>query len=369
MNDNAKRIGAIIARALITKISWPVLLIAVGLLIFMVIMMATIASTDIGESGNLHGGNKQLPDSVLQWEDDVKEGMMENSLDQEYLPVMLAILYQESKGDLISSNGDIFQSSESKCGSIGCITDPKESIDQAVKHFKNNVSKAKGNKEVAIASYNFGNGFADWTQKNHENEWSKEIAIEFSQHMMTKVSNPSNYTCIREEAKPHGACYGDILYVPTIMAFLPSEKTEDDIQYSGELVFPTLPVVVTSNFGGRISPGEVGSKDHKGIDLACISGATPIQSAGAGQVVYSEFNEGGFGNTVIVKHEEDFYTHYAHMSTLIADKGDYVSEGEQIGICGNTGASTGPHLHFEVKTSEWNGQSDPRNFIDFPPKR
>ncbi|MFG6121142.1 lysozyme family protein [Thalassobacillus sp. B23F22_16] len=371
MNDNLKRIGGVIARSLISKLSWPILLVAALLIILVVVVVASILSSDMGESGKLGGGGKQLSEKVLQWEDDIKESIVENGLDPEHLPVLLAILQQESGGDMIATNGDIFQSSESKCGSIGCITDPLESIDQAVKHFKNNVSKAKGNTEVAIASYNFGNGFADWTQKHHNNEWSRDIAIEFSQHMMDKVPDPENYTCIREEAKEFGACYGDILYVPTIKAFLPNENNPDEkVDFAGDLVMPLTQVIVTSNYGYRLSPGDgVGSSDHKGIDLGCTGGVTPIYSVGAGQVIYSEFNKGGYGNSVIVKHEDGFYTHYAHMSMLDVDQEDYVQEGTQLGVCGSTGDSTGPHLHFETKSEQWGGHMNPRDFLDFPAQR
>lgn len=372
MNDNFKRIGSIIARSILTKISFPVILIALVVLFLVVIIVASILSNDAGESGSLQGGNKQLSEKVLEWEDDITDSVIEHGLDIEYIPVLLAILQQESGGNMTRTNGDIFQSSESKCGSIGCITDPQESINQAVIHFKETVSKSKGNKEVAIQSYNFGNGFAEWVQENHDNKWSVDIAIEFSQKMMKKVSNPSNYTCIRKEAEPHGACYGDILYVPTIVSFLPDGNNNvvetDGVDFSGELKSPIFNPIVTSNFGNRVSPGGIGSDDHKGIDLGCVGGVTPIQSAGAGQVVYSEYS-GGYGNTIIIKHEEGFFTHYAHLSSLFKDVNDFVSESDQIGLCGTTGASTGPHLHFETKTSEWNGHSDPRNFINFPPVR
>jgi hypothetical protein len=56
----------------------------------------------------------------------------------------------------------------------------------------------------------FGGGFIDWINKR-DGKYTKELAIEFSKYMMTKVSDPWNYTCIRQEAKPYGACYGDIV--------------------------------------------------------------------------------------------------------------------------------------------------------------
>src|SRR5690625_688760 len=125
MNDNFKKISGIIARSLLTKVSWPVILIAAGLMVFVVIVIAAIVSSDMGEGGGIKGGNKQLPEQVLAWEEDINESVVEHGLDPEYAPILLAILNQESGGDMISTNGDIFQSSESKCGSIGCITDRK----------------------------------------------------------------------------------------------------------------------------------------------------------------------------------------------------------------------------------------------------
>lgn len=370
MNDNLKRVGLILGRSILTKLSLPIIIIAMFLLLLIVVIVASVLSEDFGESGSLQGGNKQLSEKVLKWEDDITDAVIKYELDLEYVPILLAILQQESGGDMINTNGDIFQSSESKCGSIGCITNPIESIDQAVKHFKETVSRSNGNKEVAIQSYNFGNGFADWVKKNHENKWSVDIAIEFSQKMMKKVSNPSNYTCIRAEAKPHGACYGDILYVPSIVSYLPkgnnNQVETEGVDFSGDLIHPIIPPTVTSNFGKRVSPQGIGSTDHKGIDLGCIGGVTPIRSAGAGQIVYSNYSN-GYGNTVIIKHEEGFFTLYAHMSRLLKNTNDFVNAGTQIGVCGSTGNSTGPHLHFETKTSEWSGQSDPRNFINFPP--
>lgn len=378
-DNNFKRLSTVATQAVLSKVSLPVLAIvgAVFVLIILVVI-AIVASDDLGGGGKIDGGNKELPEKVLMWEYDINKAVEKHDLEpEEITPVLLAILNQESGGEMINSNGDIFQSSESKCGSIGCITDPVESIDQAVVHFKNNLEKSKGNLEVAIASYNFGNGFASWTQENHDNKWSKDIAIEFSQHMMDKVSNPENYTCIREEAKEHDACYGDILYVTSITDYLPqnheystnegSKLGKGDTTFSGTLKEPLDQVIVTDNYGMRIHPIENIEKLHTGIDLGCVGGVTPIKSAGAGKVIYSD-SASTYGNTIIIKHENNFYTHYAHMSSLIADVGDEVSSGDKIGVCGSTGGSTAAHLHFETKTEEWGGHINPRDYLDFPNK-
>lgn len=367
MENNSKKLGSVLARTALAKLSLPVLLILIGLLVLIVLVVASVFSSDMGSSGSLAGGNKQLSDKVLKWEDDIEDSIAEHGLDPEYLPTLLAILQQESGGDMIATNGDIFQSSESKCGSIGCITDPQESIDQAVKHFKANVKRSKGNERVAIASYNFGNGFADWTQKNHANKWSKEIAIDFSQHMMEQVSNPGNYSCSNKEKEKKNACYGDVNYVTKIVAYLPNQNgNSEEVDFSGDLDFPLGSLLVTSNFGLRTSPvSGSGESNHKGIDLDCVGGLTPISAAGSGQVVASS-NVSGYGNTVVVKHEEGFFTQYAHMSMTNVDVNDYVKLGTQVGVCGNTGNSTGSHLHFETKKQKWGKQMNPRNFLNFP---
>ena len=335
-------------------------LVVVAIALVLIIIIAVTSGTDDMGSGPI-GGGKQLPESVLIWKDDVSEAMEKHELDEKYLFVLLAIMKQESNGNVASTNGDIFQASESRCGYIGCITDPLDSIDQAVIHFKNNVSTSKDNMEVAIASYNFGNGFANWTQKNYENEWTLEIAIEFSQYMMTKVSNPSNYTCIRQEAKPHGACYGDIMYVPSILAYSQGGEI-GDIEIMGDFATPVMPMVVTSEFGNRESPGGIGSTDHKGIDFACTGGVTKIHSVQEG-VVVSAGDAGGLGNAVVIKHDEGFMTTYGHMSSLNTERDSYVEQGEVLGVCGSTGNSTGAHLHFEVNSEPWGGQVNPRPYF------
>src|SRR5699024_6386343 len=126
-------------------------------------------------------------------------------------------------------------------------------------------------------------------QKEHDNKWSKEIAIEYSQRMMDKVDDPENYSCISKEAKKHNACYGDISYVSRVMKYISKEGNEDgggEDDYSGDLEKPLDGnIIVTSNFGKRKLNDKV--EGHKGIDLNCIGGATPILSAGPGKVVYS----------------------------------------------------------------------------------
>jgi murein DD-endopeptidase MepM/ murein hydrolase activator NlpD len=87
---------------------------------------------------------------------------------------------------------------------------------------------------------------------------------------------------------------------------------------------------------------------HKGIDLSTYRQGDPIVTTADGQVVTVDYDESGFGNYVIIKHKHGYYTRYAHMQGFKVKIGQRVQQGEVIGWIGNTGLSTGPHLHYEV---------------------
>jgi murein DD-endopeptidase MepM/ murein hydrolase activator NlpD len=104
---------------------------------------------------------------------------------------------------------------------------------------------------------------------------------------------------------------------------------------------------ISSGFGTRVHPilGEV--RMHTGIDYAAGTGA-PIKAAGSGIVIWAG-PRGGYGNAVIIDHRNGLATLYAHQSRVNATVGQKVSTGQVVGFVGQTGMSTGPHLHFEVR--------------------
>ena len=87
---------------------------------------------------------------------------------------------------------------------------------------------------------------------------------------------------------------------------------------------------------------------HKGIDISTYRAGDPIVATADGQVVTLEHDYNGFGNNVIIRHKHGFYTRYAHMQGFSVQVGQRVQQGQVIGTIGNTGLSTGPHLHYEV---------------------
>ncbi|CAN5883734.1 hypothetical protein BH23ACT10_BH23ACT10_26000 [soil metagenome] len=127
---------------------------------------------------------------------------------------------------------------------------------------------------------------------------------------------------------------------------------------SGGRVWP-LRAPMTSGFGMRTHPLSGGARLHAGIDLGAASG-TPIGAAAAGTVVAAGVM-GGYGNAVDIRHADGTTTRYAHQSRLLVRNGQQVAAGQIIGLVGSTGASTGPHLHFEVRTPT--GPIDPRTWL------
>ncbi len=103
---------------------------------------------------------------------------------------------------------------------------------------------------------------------------------------------------------------------------------------------------LSSEFGKRISPFTGHLAMHRGIDIAARSG-TPIIAPAAGVVTYARFN-GGFGRYLKLNHGYGTVTHYGHLSKAEVKVGQKVKRGDVIGYVGNTGLSTGPHLHYEV---------------------
>jgi murein DD-endopeptidase MepM/ murein hydrolase activator NlpD len=87
---------------------------------------------------------------------------------------------------------------------------------------------------------------------------------------------------------------------------------------------------------------------HKGIDLSTYRQGDPIVATADGQIVTVAYDAAGFGNYVIIRHKHGLYTRYGHMLSFAVRMGQHVQQGEVIGYIGNTGRSTGPHLHYEV---------------------
>ncbi len=162
----------------------------------------------------------------------------------------------------------------------------------------------------------------------------------------------ASYNGLTEESK---LASGDVVIVPdgeiavtetpkkkTLASKTKKSKILDFYSYTTPSGFFTRPVI-----GGRKTQGIHG---HNGIDIGATPG-TPVLASATGKVIVAKTGgyNGGYGNMVIITHDNGVQTVYAHLRAVYVSSGQSVSQGEQIGEVGNTGRSTGPHLHFEVR--------------------
>jgi murein DD-endopeptidase MepM/ murein hydrolase activator NlpD len=105
-----------------------------------------------------------------------------------------------------------------------------------------------------------------------------------------------------------------------------------------------------------------GSRFHHGLDIDLDVGDT-VLAAFTGKVRYAQYNKGGFGNLVIIRHYNGLETYYAHLSQISVESGQEVTAGDLIGLGGKTGRAYGPHLHFETRF--YDHAFDPYEIIDF----
>lgn len=135
----------------------------------------------------------------------------------------------------------------------------------------------------------------------------------------------------------------------------------------GTFMFPlTIPAVITSIFGWRVHPIFGSHRFHSGTDLGADQG-TPVIAVTDGRVATADYL-GGYGLSVILRHEKDTQESlYAHLSQILVQPGEEVTQGTVIGLVGSTGNSTGPHLHFEWRVATDNGwvAVDPTAHLQF----
>jgi murein DD-endopeptidase MepM/ murein hydrolase activator NlpD len=119
------------------------------------------------------------------------------------------------------------------------------------------------------------------------------------------------------------------------------------------------PGIVTSRYGPR------NGRNHNGIDIDLETGDT-VYATWSGKVRYAKYNDGGFGNLVIIRHPNGLETLYAHLSKFLVYPDQDIVAGEPIGLGGNTGHSYGSHLHFEIRF--YDAPMNPEEIIDFSAK-
>ena len=128
----------------------------------------------------------------------------------------------------------------------------------------------------------------------------------------------------------------------------------------GGYIWPVSSRRITSPFGNRNTGIAGASTNHKGVDIGGVYYTSQVHAAKAGTVIISTYSS-SYGNYVVVSHGSGNTTLYAHMSSRSVSVGDYVNQGDVLGITGSTGISSGPHLHVEI--TENGTRVNPLNYL------
>ena len=128
----------------------------------------------------------------------------------------------------------------------------------------------------------------------------------------------------------------------------------------GGYIWPVSSRRITSPFGNRNTGIPGASTNHKGVDIGGVGYTSEVHAAKAGTVIVSQ-RSSSYGEYVVVSHGSGNTTLYAHMSSRSVSVGDYVDQGDVLGITGSTGISSGPHLHFEI--TENGSRVNPLNYL------
>lgn len=174
--------------------------------------------------------------------------------------------------------------------------------------------------------------------------------IGFSSHYTVANARPVMFLV------PENTMSKDEIYKQTI-------ELIKDVKSQGNIIDISHPPIglgfVSSPFGMRKDPIDGLRRMHKGIDIAAQSGSM-VKPLGSGEVIYSGYKS-GYGNLVEIKHGNTVVTRYAHLKRFSVNVGQKVDTSDTIGLVGNTGRSTGPHLHLEVLFND--RQVDPKVFL------
>lgn len=205
--------------------------------------------------------------------------------------------------------------------------------------------------------------------------WTEQAKIEEAYDLpITYIYNDSWYTNQQvTHQQPSSGYHEAVLSITHVN----DEKTGSEVLYEevfleavpkivekGTIVPPTYikPISggrMTSQFGPRKAPTKGASTNHKGIDWATPIGTSVYASSG-GTVAFAGWGS-GYGYVVFINHPDGRQTRYGHLSKIKCKTGDHVSQGQVIALSGNTGRSTGPHVHFEILIN--GSQVNPLNYL------
>jgi murein DD-endopeptidase MepM/ murein hydrolase activator NlpD len=214
------------------------------------------------------------------------------------------------------------------------------------------VTETTASKAAAITSTTASKAYGRMQQYLAEKDVLKTF-YDAGEHSETAVLNVLHKSGIAKQPAPHAP-------TPTAgnQARLPKQPapplTSVPEQYAGAMRWPLDAYIVSSEYGERWG------KVHKGMDMAAHVGE-PVYAIADGEVIYAGDGLRGYGNVVILRHDRKTSSLYAHNSELKVKQGDHVTKGTLVALLGNTGHSTGPHVHFEIRDGDV--AVNPRNVL------
>ncbi len=198
-----------------------------------------------------------------------------------------------------------------------------------------------------------------WMGGSDENPTSQTIRYRVERgDTLSRIS--SRFGVSIEEIRQKNSLSGDLIVAGQTLE-IPNPGSTSGTGSSTDFIWPASGRI-TSPFGYRTHPVSGSRQFHSGIDIA-LSRGTPVKATASGLVTTSGW-EGALGRTIIIDHGDGYSSLYAHNESLLVRAGSYVAQGQVIALSGNSGVSTGPHLHFEIIKN-----GDPVNPLNYLPPR
>lgn len=193
-------------------------------------------------------------------------------------------------------------------------------------------------------------------QLSHLTQVSKAVASKYDIASVQYLSDPpeGGYSVPEKLASTPGSLLKDLETLQKSLA----TQTNHMVQLKHQIAarqhlystmvsgFPVAEGWISSPFGERLSPFTLKPEFHEGVDIAAQAG-TPIMATGAGEVVFAG-RDGGYGNLVEIRNGPHVETKFGHCEKIEVKRGQHVRKGQVIALLGDTGLSTGPHVHYEV---------------------
>lgn len=288
---------------------------------------------------NIKEKNKEI--EALQKEYDAKKKLLEDRLvaiyEQGRITFLDVLLASDNIWDYISMSSKVQQLTDADNEQMDKVEAQKDEVEKA----KNALEKEK--KELAESKKSVQDKQAKVKVAKDKKEAKVANLTAEQKKLQTQINNYNKEIQKLEEELAKSANDYNNSYTGKFVGTLRWPLSKSSPGYKN----------ITSYYGNRQVPIAGATSDHRAIDIGVPTG-TPVLSAGNGIVISTGYNSAR-GYFVIIKHADNLYTLYQHLSRILVSRGQTVSSGKTIAKSGSSGIGTGPHLHFEVRKSQYYG--------------